>query len=126
MAKTRAEVIAAVREYVRELERLGVPVERVVLYGSYRQGKPREESDLDLAVFSEAFGAPGHMEFTGILSEAKWNTEPMIEAMGFHPSVLDNVRPISFVNEIVSTGKVVYRRPHPRRQPRRPQAVAGG
>jgi predicted nucleotidyltransferase len=101
MAKTRTEVIAAVREYVRELERLGVPVERVMLYGSYGQGRASEESDIDLAVFSEVFGSPDHAEFSGILSEAKWNTEPMIEAMGFHPSVLENVRPISFMNEIV-------------------------
>lgn len=110
MAKTRTEVIAAVRGYVRELERLGVPVERVILFGSYQEGRTREESDLDLAVFSEAFGAPGHKEFSGILSSAKWNTEPMIEAMGFHPSVLENVKRISFLHEIVSTGEVVYKR----------------
>jgi len=115
MAKTRTEVMAAVREYVRELERLGVPVERVILYGSYRHDVPREESDIDLAVFSEAFGAPGRMEFSGILSEAKWNSEPMIEAMGFHPSALEVINPISFIHEIVSTGEVVYRRPSRRR-----------
>jgi predicted nucleotidyltransferase len=115
MAKTRTEVIAAVRRYVRELEHLGVPVERVILYGSYGQGKANEESDIDLAVFSEAFGPSDHAEFSGILSEAKWNTEPMIEAMGFHPSVLENVKPISFIHEIIRTGKVVYRRPSRRR-----------
>jgi predicted nucleotidyltransferase len=110
MVKTRDQLIAAARSYVRELERLGVPVERVILYGSYGRGEEREESDVDLAVFSEAFGAPSHLEFSGLLSEAKWNSEPSIEAIGFNPSVLDHVSPISFIHEITETGEVVYRR----------------
>jgi hypothetical protein len=48
------------------------------------------------------------VEFLGVLSEAKWTTEPMIEAIGFHPAVLTNLNPISFLHEIVSTGEVVY------------------
>lgn len=49
---------------------------------------------MDLAVFSEAFGPPDYLEFSGVLSEARWNTEPMIEAVGIHPSVLDNIPPV--------------------------------
>src|SRR5262245_12558480 len=60
--------------------------------------------------FSEAFGPPNHLEFLGVLSEAKWMTEPMIEAIGFHPAVLEHINPISFLHEIVSTGEVVYQR----------------
>jgi predicted nucleotidyltransferase len=110
MAKTRAQVIRAVRQYAEELQRLGVPVERILLYGSYRPGAAAPDSDVDLAVFSEAFGAPDYREFSGVLSEAKWKTEPMIEAVGFHPSVLEHVEPISFLHEIVSTGEAVYHR----------------
>lgn len=109
MVKTRAQVNRAVRRYVRELQRLGVPVDRVLLYGSYGAGLAGPDSDLDLAVFSEAFGEPDHREFSGVLSEAKWNSEPMIEAIGFHPRVLDHVEPISFLHEIISTGEEVYR-----------------
>jgi predicted nucleotidyltransferase len=108
MVKTRSQIATAVRRYAKELQRLGIPVERILLYGSYRTGAPGPDSDLDLAVFSEAFGAPDYREFSGILSEAKWNSEPMIEAIGFHPSVLEHVEPISFLHEIVSTGEEVY------------------
>ncbi len=110
MVKTRTDLITTIRRYADELERLGVPVERVILYGSHQRGAAHEDSDIDVAVFSEAFGPPDHLEFSGVLSAAKWTTEPMIEAIGFHPSVLENVNPISFLHEIVSTGEVVYRR----------------
>jgi len=110
MVKTRTDLIATIRHYAEELERLGVPVERIILYGSHQRVEAHEDSDIDLAVFSEAFGPPNHLEFLGVLSETKWMTEPMIEAIGFHPSVLEHINPISFLHEIVSTGEVVYQR----------------
>jgi len=110
MVKTRGDLISAVIRYVEELERLGVPVERVLLYGSHSRRQAHEDSDIDLAVCSEAFGAPEYRELSGVLSEAKWNTEPMTEAVGFHPSVLDDVPRISFLNEIARDGKTVYKR----------------
>jgi len=110
MVKTRTDLIASILHYAEELERLGVPVERIILYGSHQRGEAHEDSDIDLAVFSEAFGPPHHLEFLGVLSEAKWMAEPMIEAIGFHPAVLEHINPISFLHEIVSTGEVVYQR----------------
>jgi predicted nucleotidyltransferase len=110
MAKTRAELAQLIREYVAALEKRGVPVERIILYGSQLRGTAGEESDIDLAVFSDAFGPPDHHELSGVLSQAKWDVEPWIEAIGYHPSQLGNVRPISFLNEIVTTGEVIYRR----------------
>jgi len=123
MGKTRIELTATIRRYAEELERLGVPVERIILYGSYQQGRAHEDSDIDLAVFSETFGPPEHREFSGVLSEAAWTTEPGIEAMGFHPSVLERVKPISLLHEIVSTGEVVYRRDAATRRPVEPAAL---
>ncbi len=110
MVKTRRDLIATIRRYAAELDRLGVPVERIILYGSHQHGEAHEDSDIDIAVFSEAFGPPDHREFCGVLSEAQWMTEPMIEALGFHPSVLEHVSPTSFLHEIVSTGEAVYQR----------------
>jgi predicted nucleotidyltransferase len=110
MAKTKTDLIATIRCYAEELERLGVPVERISLYGSHQRGMAHKDSDIDVAVFSEVFGPSHHLEFSGVLSEAKWTTEPMMEAIGFHPSVLEHLNPISFLHEIVSTGEVVYQR----------------
>ncbi len=106
----RADILRTIVDYVRELESLSVPVERVILFGSHLRGEAGPDSDIDLAVFSEAFGPPDYLEFSGLLSHAKWNTEPMIESLGYHPSALDGVNRISFLGEIVRTGEVVYRR----------------
>jgi predicted nucleotidyltransferase len=111
MAQAADELAVIARRYAEELERLGVPVERIIAYGSWVRGIAGENSDIDLAVFSEAFGPPRHRETSGILSRAKRVVDPMIEAIGFHPSELQTVRPISFLQEIVSTGGIVYQRP---------------
>jgi predicted nucleotidyltransferase len=97
MVKTKTDLIAIIRRYAEELGWLGVPVERIILYGSHQRGRAHKDSDIDVAVFSEVFGPPHNVEFSGVLSEAKWSTEPMIEAIGFHPSVLEHSNPISSV-----------------------------
>jgi hypothetical protein len=51
---------------------------------NHYRGEMREDSDIDLAVFSEAFGPPDYRELSGVLSRAKREVEPMIEAIGYH------------------------------------------
>ena len=111
MAQASPQLLSNIRSYTAELERRGVPVERVILFGSHARGDVHAHSDIDLAVFSEAFGGRDHVEFSGVLSAAKWNTEPMIEAIGFNPAVLQDISPVSLLHEIMSTGCVVYQRP---------------
>jgi uncharacterized protein len=111
MAKTRDQVERAIRRYVATLESLGIPVEQVVLFGSHAHGAARDESDIDLAVFSNVFGGEEHLEFSGILSQAKWTSDTSIEAIGFHTNSLQTINPASFLAEILRTGQVVYRRP---------------
>ena len=43
------------RLYIESLQK-GIHLEKVILYGSYAQGHPHPESDLDLAVISPDFG----------------------------------------------------------------------
>ncbi len=110
MVKTDFDLTILAQHYAHALEAQGVPVERIIAYGSCVRGEMREDSDIDLAVFSEAFGPPNYRELSGVLSRAKREVEPMIEAIGYHPSELQRVKPISFLGEIVRTGKVTYRR----------------
>lgn len=55
MVKTETQINKALREYVQLLTGT-YNIFAVVLYGSYAQGKAKDTSDIDLAVFSDSFG----------------------------------------------------------------------
>ena len=48
-------VVAITKEYLRALQRRGLPVRFGVLFGSWVQGKPHRWSDIDLVVVSPQF-----------------------------------------------------------------------
>jgi predicted nucleotidyltransferase len=54
MGKDRS--LRIVRKFIKELKQEGIPVDRVILYGSYAKGKTRPDSDIDVAVISKNFG----------------------------------------------------------------------
>ena len=55
MVKTENQLKNLLSTYIERL-RKSIHLERVILYGSYAQGHPHPESDLDLAVISPDFG----------------------------------------------------------------------
>ena len=50
------QTIRVIRKFVKALKREGIPVDRVILYGSYAKGKTRPDSDIDVAMVSKHFG----------------------------------------------------------------------
>ena len=111
MVKKEAHLKELAQKYANELERLGVPVESIILYGSYARGEAREYSDIDFAVISKRFGLGDGFEFSGILSMAKWPfADELIEAVGLSPKQIDNAPKYSFIEEIKKHGKVVYKK----------------
>jgi predicted nucleotidyltransferase len=55
MAQTRRQITTLIRRYIAALEARGIPVERVILFGSHASGHPDEWSDIDIAVISPKF-----------------------------------------------------------------------
>ena len=55
MRKAGSQVKEIVNQYIETLRQHGIKVERIILYGSFAQGNPREDSDIDLVVVSESF-----------------------------------------------------------------------
>ncbi|MBU1262292.1 nucleotidyltransferase domain-containing protein [bacterium] len=49
-------IIRIIKRFAQVLEEEGVNVDKIILYGSYREGKPRIDSDIDVAVISKDFG----------------------------------------------------------------------
>lgn len=55
MVAKKNNVLKIVRRYLDELRRHDIPVREAFLFGSYAGGNPRAESDIDLAIVSDAF-----------------------------------------------------------------------
>ncbi len=107
MPELSPEVAEAVGTFIRELQ-TRIPVDRVILFGSYAHGEAVDESDIDIAVVSSAFGGNAwddrRLLFdTLIAARLDSRLEP-------HPlSIRDYERPSSWVRtEILDKGIVVF------------------
>jgi predicted nucleotidyltransferase len=115
MAKTRSEITILIKRYVAALEARGIPVERVILFGSYASGRTHAWSDIDLAVISPKFDSMSLLERYEQLGLANRDLQAPLQVMGFSPSQVVNCEPESFLAEILKTGLDVLI--SPRRSP---------
>lgn len=78
-----------VRRYTQVLQRAGIPVEQVIMFGSFATGHSHPWSDLDVCVVSRSFGKhPLHesMELAALAVQI----DSMIEPHPYHPDALLN------------------------------------
>ncbi|MBI5195398.1 MAG: nucleotidyltransferase domain-containing protein [Nitrospirae bacterium] len=108
MAKKRQEIKNIIGRYITKLQQLGIDVSQVILYGSYAKGKPKEYSDIDLAVVSPTFQKLDIFERQLVLSKAHHKFGEPIEPIGLTPKQYREKR--GFAREILETGIVVYSR----------------
>ncbi|MEK6553584.1 MAG: nucleotidyltransferase domain-containing protein [Bacteroidota bacterium] len=90
-----------IHQFVFELKRIGINVEKAILFGSYAKGTYNEWSDIDLAVVSS--------DFKGIRIIDKENMVSAISAVDYDISPLpyrpeDFTEDDLFVKEILKTG----------------------
>jgi predicted nucleotidyltransferase len=55
MVAQASSIKKAIKNYVEELRHHGIPVAEVILFGSCVRGGNKEESDIDVAIVSDAF-----------------------------------------------------------------------
>lgn len=77
----KKEIKKITSAYRTKLENAGIPVERIVLFGSYARGTERKDSDIDICIVSPVLGKD-EMKELGRLSFLKWKLDNRIEA---HP-----------------------------------------
>lgn len=107
MVATKIEVADAVLDFARRLE-TAIRIDAIVLYGSYANGNPREESDIDVAVISPDFESLGLGRRQEIISDATLDRDRRLAPIGYPSSEYHNPSPQSFLEEIVRTGRLVY------------------
>jgi len=95
------EVLSLTTDYVNKLKQQ-IPVEKVVLFGSYAKGNYTKDGDVDLAVFSPAFDNMSRVDgLTFLLMQAlgyKIDIQPQPYTMK------DYTEHTGLVDEIIKTG----------------------
>jgi len=79
--KIPKKVITSVKSYRTKLEKSGVFVDQMLVFGSYAKGLWRDSSDIDVAVVSKSFGKDEMKDYR-MLGLATWDVNTKIEA---HP-----------------------------------------
>ncbi|MGD9974053.1 MAG: nucleotidyltransferase domain-containing protein [Desulfatirhabdiaceae bacterium] len=101
MAVTKNTIIKDIRRYIAVLQENGIPVEKVILFGSWAKKNQSEESDIDVAVVSMAFSGDRFQDRRRIVPfRRKINTR--IESMPFNSRSFDDGGML--VDEIIRYG----------------------
>ncbi|MFH0800132.1 MAG: nucleotidyltransferase domain-containing protein [Pseudomonadota bacterium] len=103
MVKTRDQIEAIVRAYVKEVGK-SYRVERVLLFGSYATGRATDSSDIDLAIISPDFRGKPEMETLQSLSRAAMEIDTSLEVLAFTPEEMDSPDPLSFSYQVKKNG----------------------
>jgi uncharacterized protein len=105
MVASKACVINLIRQYVGRLKENNIPVERVLLFGSYIKGTPREDSDIDIAVISSAFKWDRYLDRRRIVPMRR-GIDSRIEPIPFTPD--DYAEGGMLIDEIKRTGQEIF------------------
>lgn len=82
-----------------------IPIEDVILFGSYAHGNPKEHSDIDLAIISDWFKGKSRIESMQYLSRVAANYNTLIEAVPFSAEEYRELDKRTFLASIVKTGR---------------------
>jgi predicted nucleotidyltransferase len=104
MALQQDRVDGIILGFIARLEK-EIPVQEVILFGSYAQGNPEEYSDIDLAVISDWFEGKPAIENLKFLMRISSRYNYLIEALPFRGKEYQNIDKRSLLARIVQTGK---------------------
>lgn len=97
------QTIRVIRKFVKALKREGIPVDRVILYGSYAKGKTRPDSDIDVAVVSKNFGKD-RVEEGMLLFRIAGKIDPRLEPVPISQKIYEDDTWIPLIHEIREKG----------------------
>ena len=104
MAQATPEIRRIIKRYVANLKALGVPVEKIYLFGSQARRTAGRESDVDLAVVSPLFEKMSLWDRAGFLGKAAWDIGHPIDVLGFAPSQVRKAAPGTLLSHIMKNG----------------------
>jgi len=111
MAQAPSEIKSIIARYIENLNALGVPIEKIYLFGSHSRREAGPESDVDLAVVSPLFEKMSLWDRAGFLGKAAWDIQHPIDVLGFAPSQIRKAAPGTLLNHIMKHGIEIDQRP---------------
>ncbi len=104
MARKEDKVITLVKKYIVKLARNKIPVKKAILFGSYVKGRAMPQSDIDVALISEAFSGDRFEDRRKIIPLRR-EIDSRIEPLPLRPEDFENGGIL--VEEIKKTGVVI-------------------
>lgn len=106
MAKNADSIEKKLKDFVA-LMRERYNIYAVVLYGSYAEDRANNDSDIDVAVFSDDFGKAPYEEMKALF-RLRRQIDTDIETLPLSREAYFGNDAAEFVSEIVRKGKVIY------------------
>ena len=106
-----SEIKKIVVQYVGELAKQNIRVERVILYGSYAGCTAKPYSDIDIVIISQDLERWPILERLQMLSVETLTLKAPLEVLGYTPEEIRRKGDDSiFWEEISRTGKEIYKK----------------
>jgi predicted nucleotidyltransferase len=103
MVKTEHEIKEIIDKFQKEIENLGIRPQKIILFGSYAGGTPREDSDIDVIVVSDDFKSMNLRERLELLGVAAGRVFEPLEALGYTQKELETRGKESFLETILKS-----------------------
>ena len=108
MAKQFDETKNIVFQYIENVKKQ-IRIDRVILYGSYAEGRANEHSDIDLAIISPDVNSDNFIDYLQLVTRAiPRKTEVEIEPLVFSVREYETASPVEFLGDIKKNGKVIF------------------
>ena len=107
MVKKKTGIKKAIDNFI-ELLTEEIPVEQVILFGSWAKGKATPESDIDIIVVSPAFSRKKHIENMQYLFRRAAKVDSRIEPIPAMPNEIVHLDERTFLGQAVSSGRIYY------------------
>jgi len=105
MAKIPYRISLILKEYLNVLLHNSIPIETMILFGSYAKGSFHEWSDIDVAIVSSIFEGE-RIKDKNKIRRLTLSVSSDLEIFPYNPNDFDNEDPL--VHEILSTGVKVF------------------
>jgi len=97
------QIKPAVNQYLKKLKK-EFPIEEVILFGSFAEGRAKKNSDVDLIILSKGFSKMKEDERLKFLYRRAVGFPYDLHAYGFTPKEFYSATPLTTVGQIKNTG----------------------